>query len=77
MSLSKLLTAFAVSVLIGGLTAGPATAKRLKAAVGLGQKSAQVFAYKSFAKEIEAKTDLKIKVFSMSLLNLKLTSVSF
>nr|MCH9673767.1 C4-dicarboxylate ABC transporter substrate-binding protein [Gammaproteobacteria bacterium] len=73
MSLRKLLMVSAVSVLIGGLTAGPVMAKTLKAAVGLGPKSQQVWAYKAFADYIQANSDLKIKVFSMSLLNLKET----
>ena len=73
MSLRSFLAASVVSLVVGGIAGAPAAAKTLKAAVGLGPKSAQVFAYKLFAKYVEERTDLKIKVFSMSLLNLKET----
>ena len=50
-----------------------ASAKTLKAAVGLATSSAQYYAYELFADYVKANSDLKIKVFSMSLLNLKET----
>jgi TRAP-type C4-dicarboxylate transport system substrate-binding protein len=58
---------------LAGLTAPIAVAKTLKSAVGMPTGSAQIFATKKFAEYVEANTDLKIKVFSMSLLNLKET----
>ena len=66
--------ALLTGVLIAGvLCAAPISAKTLRAAVGLGPKSAQVYAFEEFAKYVAAHSDLKIKVFSMSLLNLKET----
>ncbi|MBT6276249.1 MAG: C4-dicarboxylate ABC transporter substrate-binding protein, partial [Chromatiales bacterium] len=50
-----------------------ASAKTMKAAVGLATSSAQYYAYELFADYVKANTDVKIKVFSMSLLNLKET----
>ena len=50
-----------------------ASAKTMRAAVGLATSSAQYFAYKQFAEYVQANSDLKIKVYSMSLLNLKET----
>ena len=50
-----------------------ATAKTLKSAVGLATSSAQYYAHERLAEYIEANTDLKMKVYSMSLLNLKET----
>tara|TARA_R110002167_G_scaffold191415_2_gene393849 strand:- start:46 stop:1206 length:1161 start_codon:yes stop_codon:yes gene_type:complete len=50
-----------------------ASAKRLKSAVGLATSSAQYYAHQKFAEYVAAHSDVKIKVFSMSLLNLKET----
>jgi TRAP-type C4-dicarboxylate transport system substrate-binding protein len=52
---------------------GALAAKRLKSAVGLATSSAQYYAHERFAKYVEENSDVKIKVFSMSLLNLKET----
>ncbi len=58
---------------IGSVTAQSAGAKTLRSAVGLATSSAQYYAHERFAKYVEERTDIKIKVFSMSLLNLKET----
>ena len=68
----------AVAAAVLGITANTAmapdaSAKTLKAAVGLATSSAQYFAYQKFADYVKANSDLKIKVYSMSLLNLKET----
>ncbi len=55
-------------------TAGGAqAADTLKVAVGFPTGSAAVYALENFAKNVEATSDLKVKVFSLSLLNLKET----
>ncbi|WP_281017359.1 MULTISPECIES: C4-dicarboxylate TRAP transporter substrate-binding protein [unclassified Minwuia] len=54
-------------------TAGAAQAETLKLAVGFPTGSAAVYALENFAKNVEATSDLKVKVFSLSLLNLKET----
>lgn len=54
-------------------SAGAAQAETLKVAVGFPTGSAAVYALENFAKNVEATSDLKIKVFSLSLLNLKET----
>lgn len=53
--------------------AGAAQAETLKVAVGFPTGSAAVYALENFAKNVEATSDLKVKVFSLSLLNLKET----
>lgn len=53
--------------------AGAAQADTLKVAVGFPTGSAAVYALENFAKNVEATSDLKVKVFSLSLLNLKET----
>lgn len=52
---------------------GAAQADTLKVAVGFPTGSAAVYALENFAKNVEATSDLKVKVFSLSLLNLKET----
>ncbi|MCA8928452.1 MAG: C4-dicarboxylate TRAP transporter substrate-binding protein [Alphaproteobacteria bacterium] len=69
-------TALAAAVL--GLSAmatlaPDASAGTLKAAVGLAPSSAQYYAFERFADYVKKNSDVKIKVFSMSLLNLKET----
>jgi len=54
-------------------SAGAAQADTLKVAVGFPTGSAAVYALENFAKNVEATSDLKVKVFSLSLLNLKET----
>jgi TRAP-type C4-dicarboxylate transport system substrate-binding protein len=56
-------------------TAAPtdASAKTLKSAVGLPTSSAQYFAHQRLADYVAEHSDLKIRVYSMSLLNLKET----
>ncbi|MDF1734660.1 MAG: C4-dicarboxylate TRAP transporter substrate-binding protein [Minwuia sp.] len=54
-------------------TAGAAQAETLKVAVGFPTGSAAVYGLENFAKNVEATSDLKVKVFSLSLLNLKET----
>ncbi len=54
-------------------SAGAAQAETLKVAVGFPTGSAAVYALENFAKNVEATSDLKVKVFSLSLLNLKET----
>ena len=71
--LTAALTAAVLGISLSAITATDATAKRLKAAVGLATSSAQYFAFENFAKYVEENSDVKIKVFSMSLLNLKET----
>lgn len=69
-------TALAAAGLALALTGGivtDASAKRMKAAVGLATSSAQYYAFENFAKYVGENSDVKIKVFSMSLLNLKET----
>lgn len=63
--------ALGMSLAVG--TATDAVAKRLKSAVGLAPSSAQMYAHERFAKYVAEHSDVKIKVFSMSLLNLKET----
>lgn len=68
----------AVAAVVLGIAASTAmvpeaSAKTLKSAVGLATSSAQYYAHKNFADYVKAHSDLKIKVFSMSLLNLKET----
>ena len=50
-----------------------AEARTLKSAVGTATSSVQVYTHERFAKYVEENSDLKIKVFSLSLLNLKET----
>jgi TRAP-type transport system periplasmic protein len=56
-----------------GVIAADASARTLKDAVGFAPNSAQHYAHERFAEYIGENTDLKIKVYSMSLLNLKET----
>lgn len=67
------LTAAVLSLSLGAIPVASASAKTLKAAVGLATSSAQYYAFENFAKYVGDNSDLKIKVFSMSLLNLKET----
>jgi TRAP-type C4-dicarboxylate transport system substrate-binding protein len=67
------LTAGVLGLTVAATTAPDASAKTLKAAVGLATSSAQYYAFEKFAKYVADNSDLKIKVFSMSLLNLKET----
>lgn len=67
------LAAAALSLGIAGLSAGDASARTLKDAVGLAPSSVQYYAHSRLADYVAEHTDLKIKVFSMSLLNLKET----
>lgn len=56
------------------VSAGAAqTAETLKLAVGFPTGSAAVYALEQFAKNVEATSDLKVKLYSLSLLNLKET----
>lgn len=60
-----------VVVCLGGAAA---VAETLKASVGVGPKHTAYLGYESFAKYVAEHSDLKVKVFSMSLLSLKETS---
>jgi TRAP-type transport system periplasmic protein len=71
--LSTAVAAVALGLSLSALSISDAKAKTLKAAVGLATSSAQYYAFENFAKYVEERSDLKIKVFSMSLLNLKET----
>lgn len=74
MILRSLLMASTISLaLVASFGATNVTAKTLNAAVGLGPKNSTVLAYQSFADYIAENSDLEIKVFSLSLLNLKET----
>ena len=72
MKLTKLLAASALGLGLG-LTAMAAQADTLKVAVGFPPGSASAIGMENFAKYIEANSDLKVKVFPLSLLNLKET----
>jgi len=67
------LGAVAFGAAVFGAAAPAASAKTLKSAVGLATSSAQYYAHERFAEYVAEHTDLKIKVYSMSLLNLKET----
>lgn len=71
--LGRTLAAAVIGLSIAGVATSNASAKTLKAAVGLATSSAQYYAFEKFADYVEANSDLKVKVFSMSLLNLKET----
>ncbi|WP_417515513.1 C4-dicarboxylate TRAP transporter substrate-binding protein [Minwuia sp.] len=73
MTLSKKMMAAVagVSMLAGAGVAHAETT--LKVAVGFGPGSAAAYALENFAKNVEATSDLKMKVFTLSLLNLKET----
>lgn len=69
-------SALAAAVLGAALattTATGASARTLKSAVGTATSSVQVYTHNRFAKYVEENSDLKIKVFALSLLNLKET----
>jgi len=69
-------TALATAVLgisLAATGASDATARTLKSAVGTATSSVQVYTHERFAKYVGENSDLKIKVFSLSLLNLKET----
>ncbi len=68
-----MVAAVALSMGITGVAAGDASARTLKSAVGLAPSSVQYYAHSRLADYVAENTDLKIKVFSMSLLNLKET----
>lgn len=59
--------------LVVGFVPTAVSAKTLNAAVGLGPKNSTVISYQKFADYVAENSDLDIKVFSMSLLNLKET----
>lgn len=63
----------AVGLAAGAIAAPSASAETLRSAVGLATSSAQYYAHERFAEYVAARSDLKIKVYSMSLLNLKET----
>ena len=67
------LAAAVLGLSVAGFAASDASAKTLKAAIGLATSSAQYYAFEKFAEYVEKNSDLKIKLFSMSLLNLKET----
>ncbi len=71
--LGRALAAAVIGVAIAGAVTTNASAKTLKAAVGLATSSAQYYAFERFAEYVGKNSDVKIKVFSMSLLNLKET----
>ncbi len=68
----KMLSAVAGTALLASAGAVQA-AETLKVAVGFPQGSAAVYAIERFARNVEATSDLKVKVFPLSLLNLKET----
>lgn len=68
-----LFSAVVFGLAIGLVNIPDVSAKTLKSAVGMPTGSAQIFAHKRFAEYVAEHTDLEIKVFSMSLLNLKET----
>ncbi len=68
-----MIAAAALSLGISGVSAGDASARTLKDAVGFAPGSAQHYAHARLAEYMAENSDLKIKVFSMSLLNLKET----
>ena len=63
----------ALSLAISAALPTDASARTLKSAVGLATSSAQYYAHERLAEYVAENSDLKIKVFSMSLLNLKET----
>ena len=67
------LAAAVLGLSVAGFAASDASAKTLKAAIGLATSSAQYYAFEKFAEYVEKNSDVKIKLFSMSLLNLKET----
>lgn len=67
------ISAAMIGAVVFGAGSSGASAKTLKSAVGLATSSAQYYAHERFADYVAEHTDLKIKVFSMSLLNLKET----
>ena len=67
------IAATVLSMVAGTAMVTDASAKTLKSAVGLATSSAQFYAHQRFADYVKEHSDLKIKVFSMSLLNLKET----
>lgn len=74
MKIRSLLKVSALSLgLVVGLGCLAANAETLNAAVGLGPKNSTVISYQKFADYVAEHSDLEIKVFSMSLLNLKET----
>ncbi len=70
---SATLAAAVLNVGLAGVSAGDVSARTLKDAVGLAPSSVQYYAHSRLADYVAENTDLKIKVFSMSLLNLKET----
>lgn len=74
MKMRSLLKVPAMSLgLVIGLGTIAANAETLNAAVGLGPKNSTIISYQKFADYVAEHSDLEIKVFSMSLLNLKET----
>lgn len=72
--LRSLLAVSAVSLgLVSALGTAPVIAKTLNAAVGVGPKNSITLTIESFADYVGKHSDVDIKVFSMSLLNLKET----
>ena len=70
---SAAIAATVFSVVASTALVSDASAKTLKSAVGLATSSVQFYTHQRFADYVEKHTDLKIKVYSMSLLNLKET----
>ena len=68
----KTLLAVAGTAMLVSASAAQA-AETLKAAVGFPPGSAAAYAFEELAKNIEATSDLKVKVYTLSLLNLKET----
>lgn len=67
------LAAALIGLSVAAWIAPDATARTLRSAVGLPTASAQFYAHQRFADYVAEHSDVKIRVFSMSLLNLKET----
>lgn len=68
-----LVGAAALALGITGFSPGETSARTLKDAVGFAPGSAQHYAHARLAEYMEENSDIKLKIFSMSLLNLKET----
>jgi len=71
--LGAVLGTAALGLVLSAAASIDASASTLTSAVGLATSSAQYYAHQQLAEYMAANSDLKIKVFSMSLLNLKET----
>ncbi|WP_370302776.1 C4-dicarboxylate TRAP transporter substrate-binding protein [Pseudooceanicola sp.] len=67
-------TAWVPLALAASLASSAAVAEPLKAAVGLPPKNSTVVSYEAFADYVAERSDLEIKVYSLSLLSMKETS---